>query len=273
MNRFVAAARAGLLCMVLVVGAPVLAADATLNQVYEAVHAGRLDQAQGMMTEVLRDHPDSAKAHYVEAEILARQGRHGQAQDELNRAEQLAPGLPFVSPTSVQELRGLIAGASAPRAPIATGVPAIAPAAQQSSFPWGLLLIALVGGFVIYGIVRARRNAAMAPYGAAAGGAPYGGSAGAPSYGVPPAAPAGGVGSGIVGGLVTGAALGAGMVAGEALAHDLMGRHGSGHDLPRDDAPATPVDDLGGQNFGINDAGSWDDGGGSLGVGGGDDWS
>ena len=83
MNRFVWAGRAGLLWMALAIGTPALAAEPTLNQVYEAVHAGRLNQAHGMMTEVLRDHPNSAKAHYVEAEILAKEGRYGEAQGEL----------------------------------------------------------------------------------------------------------------------------------------------------------------------------------------------
>src|SRR6266436_3082506 len=248
MNRFVWAGRAGLLWMALAIGTPALAAEPTLNQVYEAVHAGRLNQAHGMMTEVLRDHPNSAKAHYVEAEILAKEGRYGEAQGELNRAEQLAPGLPFAAPASVQELRGLIASAGARQA-----------------------LIVLAGGVIVYAIVRARRNAAVPYSGAASGGAAASGT------GVPaaqPVAPAGGgIGSGIVGGLVTGAALGAGVVAGEALARDLMGGHGSGRDLPRGDTAATPADnDLGGQDFGISDAGSWDDGGGGLGGDGGGEW-
>src|SRR5258707_12166771 len=104
MNRFVWAGRAGLLWMALAIGTPVLAAEPTLNQVYEAVHAGRLNQAHGMMTEVLRDHPDSAKAHYVEAEILAKEGRYGEAQGELNLAEQLAPGYQFAAPSMDSEL-------------------------------------------------------------------------------------------------------------------------------------------------------------------------
>jgi hypothetical protein len=53
--------------VVMAAGASALAADPTLDQVYEAVHAGQLDQAQRMMAEVLRDHPNSARAHYVEA--------------------------------------------------------------------------------------------------------------------------------------------------------------------------------------------------------------
>jgi hypothetical protein len=272
--RFLSAGRASLFCVVLAIGASAVAAEPTLNQVYEAVQAGRLNQAQGMMTEVLRNHPNSAKAHYVEAEILTKAGRYGEARAELNRAEQLAPGLPFASATSVQELRGLIASEGLRQAPNVTSVPpAIAPAAHESSFPWGLLLIVLAGGLVIYAIVRTRRNTAVAPYGGAAGGA-------AASSATPSAAPmapmggamGGGMGSGIVGGLVTGAALGAGVVAGEALARDLMGGHGSSRDLPRSDTPVAD-NDLGGQDFGVNDSGSWDDGGGGLGGGGGGgDW-
>lgn len=53
-----------------------------------------------------------------------------------------------------------------------------------------------------------------------------------------------------------------------------MGGHGSSRDLPRQDTPGPVADnDLGGQNFGVSDSGSWDDGGGSFGGGGGDDWS
>jgi len=255
------AGRAALLGMMIAIGAPAFAADATLNQVYEAVRAGRLDQAQGMMADVLRDHPNSAKAHYVEAEILARQGRAGEAQGELSRAEQLAPGLPFVSQTSVQELRGVIASAAARRTPIMPGTQAAIAPPAQSTVPWGLLLIVLVLGLIVYAIMRARRNAASLP---------YSGGAGVPAYGAPPMAPmGGGMGSGIVGGLVTGAALGAGMVAGEALAHDLIDGHASSRDPRSADMPV--ADDLGGRDFGVSDAGSWDDGGG-LGGGGGDDW-
>ncbi|HEX4585522.1 MAG TPA: tetratricopeptide repeat protein [Burkholderiaceae bacterium] len=281
MNRFVWAGRAALLSMVLAAGAPAFGADPTLNQVYEAARAGHLDQAQRMMNEVLRDHPNSAKAHYTEAEILAKQGRAGEARSELERAEQLAPGLPFVSPTSVQELRRVIASEEARRPSIGTGVaPAIAPSTHGSTFPWGLLAVVLVVGVIVYTIIRARRNAAVAPYGAGAGAGAAGLSSGAqPGYGAPPMAPmGGGIGSGIVGGLMTGAAVGAGVVAGEALAHGLMDRHGSGQDVPASasDRPAVADDDLGGQDFGMKDDGSWDDGGGGnfgMGGGGGDDWS
>lgn len=87
-----------------------------------------------------------------------------------------------------------------------------------------------------------------------------------------------GLGGRIMGGVATGLAVGAGMMAAEAIGKNLMG----GHNTPT--APAAATDnfanndyqalqgnpDMGGQNFGVNDAGSWDDGGGMDVVGG--DW-
>ena len=60
------------LVVALACAGPVLAADATVDQVYQAANSGHLDEAQQLMNQVLRDHPNSAKAHYVEAEISAR---------------------------------------------------------------------------------------------------------------------------------------------------------------------------------------------------------
>src|SRR5947209_6057750 len=83
---------------------PAHAQDATLDQVYRAASSGNLAQAERMMDQVLRDHPNSAKAHYVQAEILARQGRMSPAQTELATAERLQPGLSFAKAESVQDL-------------------------------------------------------------------------------------------------------------------------------------------------------------------------
>ena len=241
-------------------GLALAANDPSMHQVYSAVQAGHLNEAQSMMNQVLRDHPNSAKAHYVEAEILARAGRNGQASSELTRAEQLAPGLPFVKAESVQLLKNSIAG-SAGRTPAKHG------------FPWGWLLLGLASIAVITLIMRAmsRRNAV----------APYRGGPQQPGvqsmYGNQPYGPTGpvaggGMGSGILGGLATGAAMGAGMVAGEELVrHFTDGGSGTANAAPMDNfnAPA----DLGGSDFGINDGSSWDDGGGFDDFGGGGDWS
>ena len=89
-------------------------------------------------------------------------------------------------------------------------------------------------------------------------------------------APGGGIGSGILGGLATGAAVGAGVVAGEALMHRVLdGHHSDGPIAPAEAGtwenaqPQPDQYDMGGNDFGLSDTSSWDDGS----VGGGGDWS
>jgi len=76
--------------------------EPTMHDVYLAAEAGRFNDAQSMMDKVLRDHPNSAKAHFVEAEILAKQGLFSNAGSELDTAERLQPGLAFVKPETLQ---------------------------------------------------------------------------------------------------------------------------------------------------------------------------
>lgn len=248
----------------------------TIDQVYQAAHAGRMDDAQRMMNVVLRNHPNSAKAHFVEAELLSRQGLMAQAGNELSIAKRLNPDLSFATPVAVQELKNRIAAAS-------SGLTAPANTIQESGnhFPWVILFFGLGIVALVVFILRAigSRNPAnfqgnyqpgwtngaasplqMPPYGG--GMAPMGSS---------------GIGSGIMGGLATGAAVGVGMVAGEALAHRFMDGGGS------NPVNATPVadgwensGDLGGADFGITDNSSWNDNGSLADIGsdvGGGDWT
>src|SRR5476649_787282 len=108
--------RATLLATAVAMAAPVFAAgaDPTMHEVYLAAEAGKFTEAQAMMDQVLRDHPNSGKAHYVEAELLAKQGKFVAAQAELANAERLAPGLPFAKAGAVEKLRTLLASPAAP---------------------------------------------------------------------------------------------------------------------------------------------------------------
>jgi hypothetical protein len=270
-----------LFALVLAVGvsSPAFADDPTLHQVYEAAQAGNMADAQRMMDKVLADHPNSSKAHFVEAELLARQGRYAQAQSELATAERLEPGLPGEKPQAVSDLRARISQARASGSPVQGMVP-VQPV--RAGIPWGMILIVLaVVAFIVF-VARAmgRRNAVV--YGP--GGAPLGGfGPGQPMqpYGGYPAGPmgggmGGGLGSGIIGGLATGAALGAGVVAGEELMHHLTDRGSSDYVPPLRDAQSG--DNMGGADFGVRDAGSWDDSSSgsswdSGSSGGGDDWN
>ena len=67
--------------------------DPTVHQIYEAAESGHLDEAQQMMNQVLQDHPGSGKAHYVQAELYAREGglgrtRRAQRAEQISRASQ-----------------------------------------------------------------------------------------------------------------------------------------------------------------------------------------
>lgn len=267
--------------------APALAAVPTLQEVYQAAQQGRMDEAQSMMDQVLKAHPDSAKAHYVEAELLARQGQQARAANELQRAEVLEPGLAFAKPEAVAKLRAAVAAPQASRggnAGYAAGQQAPVRDMERAASSGGISGPLLIGGLALVAFIvfatrfMRRRTTVPAPgYPGAYAGSP--GTPVAQPFATGPAmGPAGsGIGSGIMGGLATGAALGAGMVAGQALAHHFTdgdrssaaGAAPSGNDWAPDRTPF----DMGGTDFGVVDNGSWDDGGGIADLGGGDDWS
>ena len=293
------------LAMLLVGGHAGAQTEPTMDQVYAAAQSGQLDQAQTMIQQVLIGHPNSAKAHYVQAEIAARQGQLPRAREALANAERLAPGLPFAKTESVQALRTQLGGSASAAPAAANAAPSDAAAPATQSLPWGLIL--LLGGagiaLLIFLVNRAARprpsvfgnsvqaansglngpqtfgGQAPASYGPP-GGAPYGPQGGAPygqqPYGQqigPQYAPNQGPGMGgrIMGGVATGLAVGAGFMAAEAIGRNLMGGEQGKEASPPAAAPDTPYApsdvnaDMGGQDFGIQDSGSWDSGGGDLG--------
>ncbi|MBI4692523.1 MAG: tetratricopeptide repeat protein [Gammaproteobacteria bacterium] len=255
------------------------AAEPTLHEVFEAVEAGKLGKADTMMGEVLKAHPDSAKAHFVHAEVLAREGRRDEAREALATAEKLAPGLTFAKPSAVAHLREMINGTAA-ALPVADG------GAMRGGHSLMPIVLGVGGLLLVMFVVRARsarRNAANPPtaYGAGYGGAQGGPYAQGPYGGGP--APMGGSGPGLGSSLASGLAVGAGIAAGEALVHRVMDGNRTA-DPGAGFGPAgftqanrgVPED----QDFGVNDSSSWGDNsgyvdGGDLGGGdiGGDDWS
>jgi hypothetical protein len=265
--------------------APALAADPSINDIYQAAEAGHLDQAQQMIEQVLKDHPESYKAHYVQAELYARENKPAQAREELARAEQINPSLSGFSERSVHELKqelGLLPRSGA-RAVVPQGAYEGVRAAPAAHFPWGTVMVLGIVVLVFWGLFRRRRTAVSYPAGAVPGaGAPgaYGpGGYVGPGGGGYVGPGGGGIGSNIAGGLAGGLAAGAGIVAGEELAHHFLDGGERGGVVPPANAGEwnndTPNPDMGGNDFGANDAGSWDDGGGADfgGGGGGDDWT
>jgi hypothetical protein len=269
---------AAALAMAATFSAPALAdgTDPTPKMIYEAAAAGHLDQAQQMIDQVLKDNPKSGKAHYIQAELYAKEGKTGLARSELAQAEEFDPGLTKENAHSVAELKsqlGLTHGAVAPRM--------MGTSAPQPGIHWGLVFIVVLAVVALWALFR-RRNTYQ-QYGGPAMGAPgtfggppgYGGPAG---YGGAPMG-GGGIGSGIAGGLASGLAVGAGVVAGEELAHHFLDGDRREGVVPSNDNNAnwqqpSSNSDMGGADFGVNDSSSWDDSsGGGGGDSGGGDWS
>ena len=146
------------------VGLAMAQAEPTMNQIYQAAQAGKLDEAQVMVQQVLISHPNSAKAHYVQAELFARQGLAGRGREALLQADRLAPGLPFAKPEAVQALRAQLAskpGSPGAKEPANKTFGALQPAAPAapSSFPLGLGL-ALGGAAIVVAFLVLRKKPA-----------------------------------------------------------------------------------------------------------------
>ena len=165
------------------------------------------------------------------------------------------------------------------------------PAKEPSGFPWTLALL-LGAGLIALGIFALRRKPTPAlasqaayPYpnqdpinngltGPQNFGMGAGGSAIPPGY----APQAGnGLGGRVMGGLATGLAVGAGVMAAQAIGKSLMGNEAkpegqAGNPANNGYEPIAGNNEMGGQNFGINDGGSWDDGSAVASSGDGGDW-
>lgn len=290
-------ALASALPLAMALSVPAMAQDASVDQVYSAAKAGQTDKALELMQPVLKDHPNSGKAHYVEAELLAKAGRLDDARTELAKAEQLKPGLPFAKPAAVAELKQQLS-AGGKGGTLAPDRPAVQPA-QHHGFPWVPVIVVLGLIFLVVAFLRRRSEAQQNyyepqpanPYGGQQGygAGPQGGpwpngyqgggyqGGGYPQPGYPPQQQ-GGMGGGIMSSLAGGAAAGAGFAAGEAVIDRMFGDH---HDRERvverdtsssrndDDDDRKYNQDMGGNDFGLSDNSSWDD---SSSGGGNDDW-
>lgn len=261
--------------MMATVSTPALAADPSVREVYAAAQAGDVDKAIGMMNTVLKDHPSSAKAHYVQAELLAKKGRIAEARSELDTAQKLAPGLPGIQPQSVASLKAQLNG-GAGVATVGTTTRSEVPVPQAShGFPW---MTAIIIGLLVFGLLAFLRRRTQPdvyqppvgggynPTGYGSGGYPQGGPGYGGGYAPPPQQ--GGLGSGIMGGLATGAAAGVGFAAGERIVDGLFGDHDKERvvervvEPERRSDPGSANQDMGGNDFGISDDSSWDSSGG-----------
>ena len=209
------------------------------NDVQAAVKAGDFPKAETMMQEVVAAKPQSAKAHYLYAEILAHDAKFSDAAAQARQAREIDPALSFTNdPQKFRSFEQLLQREQAPAAvPQAAPqvapqarvnmAPAVLPQAQSSGIPgwvWvgGIALVAFL-------IFRAVSRRALANNMAGGGYAPQGGG-----YGMQPGMPQPGYGPGYGpsygaapgGGLLrTGLAAGAGVAGGMLLEKMLEGNH------------------------------------------------
>ncbi len=211
-----------------------------------------------------------------EAELKAKQGQFSAAQDELNTAERLQPGLSFVKPQALQKLKAQIYSTHSTSQPATQSMSNQSyQSSSNSGTPWGMifLMIGLIAFIYLAAKWMTRRNPPLMPANNYPGNAnvnPQSYAANAAPMMAPTAG--GGMGSGIMGSLATGAALGAGMVAGEALMHHFTDGERSNNGFINEAQANNGYlnqDDMGGSDFGVADSSSWDDNSG----GGSDDWS
>jgi hypothetical protein len=219
------------------------AREPTIQQIYEAANGGRMSDADAMIAKVLKNHPESAKARFVHAELLAAEGKLDDARSELAKARTLSPGLAFAKPEAVERLTGKLEKPAASQTRTeptraSEPVPVPAPLKAQptgSSVPWTpIVLVGLLAiGYLAFRRKVAPPSAPAAPsYGPSSGmpgmpGAPAGyGSYGPGGNWTPAPPPAASPGMGLGGALATGAAVGVGaIVAQEAVRHWMHDRN------------------------------------------------
>lgn len=247
---------------ILILMVTIACAEPTIHQVYEAAQAGKLTEAHTMIEEVLKEHPKSAKAHFVNAEILSAQGQITQARKELKVAEELEPALSFAKPQAIATLKDNL-GLNSGTKPLSNEHQGAT--SQNKPFPWTMVLI--VGGcvlLIIFLIKSALTKNTTSQNNGFNGTPPSPYNSNTPT--MPPSPQGGGIGSGIASGLATGLAAGVGIAAGEALVHHFMDGSSTPNTGSGGHTPTPPVEhtsqtssDFGGNDFGITDSSSWDD--------------
>ncbi|CAM4202538.1 bacterial transcriptional activator domain-containing protein [Roseateles saccharophilus] len=152
---------AGLLATTLLAG---VAQAGSKEDIEAHLRAGRWQEAEVELHQVLEKHPTNATAHYWLAQAEYRQGRVQEAAAEARRALELDPSKKFAA--DPQLLETLLSGASA-RAEGSAGaqVPiAASPAVQDSQgsshlLGWLIALALVVGSVVLWFATRSREQA------------------------------------------------------------------------------------------------------------------
>ncbi len=118
----------------------------TLDDVDQLLRSGHLVRADRAIAQVLAAQPDSARAHYLDARLLAAEGKWPLAEDELQRARRLDPNLDFAPEAQVRALSNSVLQH---RWKTPAGLAGYGQAALA-------VLFVLVSGSLIVGVLRGR---------------------------------------------------------------------------------------------------------------------
>jgi len=127
MKRFLAAAFVSLM---LVSGGALAVPTAT--QIETAMQQGNWQQADAGLSEVLKAHPNNARAHYLYAQVLDREGRYADALTHIQQARTLDPQVRFTDASRFAQTEARIR-TDAQRAGATTTNRAANPFAQQTA--------------------------------------------------------------------------------------------------------------------------------------------
>lgn len=262
----------------LAVSAVASAADSP-NDVQALISRGDYPAAEAMLRQAITEHPQSAKAHYVLAEVLAHEGNIGEAKGEASKAATLDPGTHFTDPAKFQALQRKLDAALAPvsnnrsaAAPVSFGSSQQPTSRERGGSSHLIDIVVIVAAVALLAFLwmRRKRDTYSQPGGYSSapplsGVPPYNG---APPYGgyqangpyPPPQQPHSGVGTAVAAGL---GGVAAGMLLDDALRshRDGEGMRDSGSFSRQDNDPSSQAyDDLRSDpvDMGNNDN-SWDD--------------
>jgi predicted Zn-dependent protease len=81
---------------------------ASLQEAESAVQQGHFGRAEAMIQHVIVANPENARAHYLYAELLARDGKISAATDEARAARRLDPDIRFTDPANFRLFEAML---------------------------------------------------------------------------------------------------------------------------------------------------------------------
>ncbi|MCG5073652.1 tetratricopeptide repeat protein [Paraburkholderia tagetis] len=80
----------------------------SVQQIESAMSQGDWQRADSGLTQVLQAHPDNARAHYLYAQVLNREGRYADALAQVQQAKSLDPQIRFTQPQRFAQVEAKI---------------------------------------------------------------------------------------------------------------------------------------------------------------------